>query len=156
MNVLPRQATLGLVILGLVVTATSAADSPPGDLDKLRGSWQMVLLERDGALVATGTTFVTIDGAAVTTSKDGKSVETGRLALDPSTSPRRYDFTITADSTEAGRTFPGIYRLEGDTFETCVAVRHDGTRPTSFVTEPDSGTQRIVWRRIGSMLDAPR
>lgn len=145
-----------LVMLGAMAGPGRADDEAPSDTDRIQGSWQMVLLERDGKLVATGTAYVTIDGQAVKTMVDGKSVETGRLVLDAAPSPHRYDFTITADSSEAGRTFPGIYRLEGDTFETCVAVKHDGTRPTNFTTEPGSKTQRIVWRRIGSMLDAPR
>lgn len=149
-----RTAALALVILGITAVAGRTEGPAPTDMERLKGSWQMVLLERDGKLVATGTTYVTIDGPAVKTMKNGKSVETGRLALDAAVTPHHYDFTITADSAEAGRTFPGIYRLEGDTFETCVSVVHDGKRPTGFGTEPGSRTQRIVWRRIGSMLDA--
>ena len=113
----------------------------------------MVLKERDGELLDTGTTYITFNGNTVKTIMNEKSVETGHFTLDASTSPGQYAFTIAADSDENGRTFHGIYRIKGDTFETCVNITPDGKRPTRFCTESDSGNQLIVWRKFGSVLD---
>jgi uncharacterized protein (TIGR03067 family) len=112
----------------------------------------MVLKERDGGLLETGTTYITIQGNSVKTIKDGKSVESGQLTIDSGESPARYDLKIVADSDDIGRMFKGICRIKGNTFETCVSLNRDGNRPTRFCTEPGSGTQLVVWCKFGTVL----
>ena len=95
--------------------------------------------------------FLILRGNSVTTLVNGKSVESGTLKLDPDVSPARYDMTITGDSPEAGRIYEGIYRFQNDTLNTCVVLPKGGPRPSRFCSEPGSGNQVIVWRRVGTI-----
>lgn len=127
-------------------------DSKSSDLDRLQGSWQIVLQERDGELRDLGVGYITFKGKTVRTMINGKSVESGDMLLEPGESLNKYDFKITGDSAEIGKTYQGIYRLKGDTFQTCVRIKEDAKRPTKFATEPGSGHQLVVFRKLGSVL----
>ncbi|MFO0952966.1 MAG: TIGR03067 domain-containing protein [Isosphaeraceae bacterium] len=143
-------ASLLGAFLCVSITHAGKDDAKLTDLDRLQGSWQMVLKERNGGLLETGTTSIMFKGDSVITLMNGKSVESGQMTLI-SGSPAQYDFKITADSDEIGHTFQGIYRIEGDTFQTCVNLKRDGTRPSRFSTEAGSETQMVVWRKFGTI-----
>ena len=62
---------------------------------------------------------------------DGTIVIEGTFALDPTREPKTVDWTDTF-GTDAGKTFPAIYALDGDQLIFCAG--DEGRRPTEFRT----------------------
>ena len=67
------------------------------------------------------------------------------VSLDPTAVPGTIDYYMSAGS-DAGRTVPGIYELDGKTLRLCY---HPERRPTEFASERGSGRSFTVWKRIG-------
>jgi hypothetical protein len=63
-------------------------------------------------------------------------------------SPKTYDVTIKGDFAENGKTYQGIYEVDGDTLRTCVQLDAKKDRPTEFVSKPGSGLQVVVWKHV--------
>ena len=76
----------------------------------------------------------------------GKSRLELTFKVDPSKKPRAIDLTV-AEGPEKGKTYHGIYKLEGDTYTICRNVEPGKERPGEFVTRPDSGLMLVVWKR---------
>jgi len=111
----------------------------PNDLDLLQGSWSVLALEADGQkmpaeMLAGGR--IAIHGDRFTSTGMGFVYE-GRLDLDESRNPRRFDMKFDAGP-EKGNTNLGIYELAGDTWKICLATR-GGVRPVVFASTPGSG-----------------
>ncbi|MEO6809601.1 MAG: TIGR03067 domain-containing protein [Isosphaeraceae bacterium] len=142
MNILLSCAVAGLVL--------SAAPQSPArrDLDALQGTWVAVSMERngrplpanryqDGRLVMDGETFTYFDENRVATR--------GIRTLDPTQTPCALDDLHTVGPFK-GKTYHGIYRLQGDTFTTCNGSA-GSARPTGFATRPGTGLLLIVYKR---------
>jgi uncharacterized protein (TIGR03067 family) len=73
-------------------------------------------------------------------------VKNVQIEIDPTSTPRKLTETIT---TPAGQsvTILGIYKFEGDTLFTCVALAGQ-SRPTQFVGGPRAGSTLQVFKRI--------
>jgi uncharacterized protein (TIGR03067 family) len=69
--------------------------------------------------------------------------------LDPTKTPSRFDLSLESGIFSRGMTtYEGIYRLQGDRLEICVAM-HPNTRPTQFVTDADHEWRwLLVYRRV--------
>jgi uncharacterized protein (TIGR03067 family) len=109
------------------------------DLDKLQGTWHITALETDGdrtpspalrgaTVVVTGRTFVTT-GA-------GERYE-GTMTINEKTKPKSFDLVFTSGPQDGTRNL-GIYKLAGDAWTICLAMRGT-TRPAKFATTPHSG-----------------
>ena len=122
--------------------------APPDDLARLQGAWTCVSMERNGKPIPPdrfeGGRLV-MDGDRFTFTRDGQVVTQGTRKLDPSKSPRAVDDTHTL-GTFQGKTYRGIYAIDGDTFRTCNGSAGQD-RPTSFATTPGSGLLLVVYRR---------
>ena len=66
--------------------------------------------------------------------------------LHPGQRPKAIDLTLAAGP-DKGKTFLGIYKLEGDTYTICRPVAPGKERPTAFATRPGSGLMLVVWKR---------
>jgi len=137
----------GLVVgTGLLPTFADTAEEAE---KKLQGAWTATTAERDGKPAAdvvghrlsfTGTCFQI-------RSKDGKLLYEGTFRVDPSTKPAAIDFEQ-AEGALKGKTWKGIYALEGDTLTTCDnAPNLDKGRPPAFEAKAGSGYVLIRFRR---------
>jgi uncharacterized protein (TIGR03067 family) len=118
------------------------------DVGNLRGKWTAVRAERDGRPAAdiAGHVLLIEDGK-FSIKENGVTIFGGTLWLDEGASPWGIDFRHTG-YTSAGKTWRGIYRIDGDTLTICDdAANMQRSRPTSFGTEADSGLVMIVFKR---------
>jgi uncharacterized protein (TIGR03067 family) len=128
------QATAALASVVLLTTAAMADDKADQDRRKMQGKWVATsLLYGDKAAPADvidkgEATLVVERGRFTFKTPDG--THEGVLQLDPSTSPKRTDFTCTS---ERDRVILCVYELDGDTLR--VAANHDA-RPVDFKTRP--------------------
>lgn len=106
------------------------------ELEKLQGRWKQTRCEAGGAINppdeyedGSGTTFN--GNTFVVWRADGTIVIEGTFALDPTREPKTVDWTDTF-GTDAGKTFPAIYALDGDQLIFCAG--DEGRRPTEFRT----------------------
>ncbi len=122
-----------LLILAWIVVLTQCAVAADRDAEaearkNLVGTWKGRVDEG-----ATGHVLV-FKTTSITGTKDGKQkLGTGTFKLDLSKKPRRMDATGTKGP-QKGRTFLGIYALEGDTLKWCVSVPGNDA-PTDFATK---------------------
>lgn len=122
---------------------------PLTDRERLQGTWECTLLERDGRVVYSGeqakTARVTFQAETVTFEDGGTTLE-GQFRLDPSQRPKTFDLTLTEGDDVV--TYPvGIYELSDDTFRLCFAFPAR-VRPTRFETAPGSGRTQFLYRRV--------
>jgi uncharacterized protein (TIGR03067 family) len=136
------------VLLWVLVLAAGARDGVKEEAARLQGEWSMVSGEADGqplpAESVKGWKRVA-RGGVTTVTVDGRVLFKATFTVDPASKPRAINYAMTEGPTK-GQTHLGIYKLDGDTVEFCVAA--PGTaRPTEF-TAP-AGSQRIlsVWKR---------
>jgi uncharacterized protein (TIGR03067 family) len=137
------------VLLGLVVVASVAAPAGTAEDAKseLEGTWDLVRVERDGMelkpqkatqMITTGNKFVVKAGDEI--------VVAGTTKLDPGKKPKAVDVTYT-EGPDKGKTFKGIYELEGDTARFCRAGTPEQERPTVFQTKPGTGALASTYHR---------
>ena len=151
---------LSLVIVG-ICAATLGSDaaqvSAGADSDATRqeqvwfeGVWRYALVEVEGVrqpdmpfetnklIIANNGRFAIVQGTKVTR---------GTLRVDPTTTPKHYDFSVT-EGPGKGLTALGIYERGGDTFKICLPLRGQD-RPTLLVSRPGSGCLFQVFQREG-------
>jgi uncharacterized protein (TIGR03067 family) len=137
-------AILASILLAVAVPASSHSQT-----GKLAGSWTAVSAERDGKpadelkghrLTFRGDNFV-ID-------RDNRIIYRGTFKSDHGKKPATIDFRNT-EGEAAGKTWLGIYRLEGDDL-TIVdnAPDTDKPRPAKFTTTPGSGHVLLAFKRM--------
>jgi uncharacterized protein (TIGR03067 family) len=107
----------------LVPTASAddKADAVKKEFEKLQGEWQLVAAERNGKKIPDNQfndEKATIKGDVETVIKAGKVMQTARLTLDPTTSPKSYTREV-IDGVNKGSKSHGIYELNDDTFTEC-------------------------------------
>lgn len=138
---------LPLAIVGLLV----AADTPKQAKDAIAGSWRVVACELEEKLLPE-TVFKDLryvfaaDGQWKLTGGDGfPKSKGGSFTLDPKASPHTIDM-VPDDGPFKGKTFRGIYQLEGDELKACFAFPGKD-RPKNYLTQPESGLVLEFWRR---------
>jgi len=137
----------GLILgAGLVLAFAQPADDAQ---QKLQGTWTATKAERDGKaaddvvghrLSFNGNRFQIL-------SKDGKPLYEGSVRVNPSAKPWAIDFDHTEEALK-GKTWKGIYVLDGDTLTICDnAPNLDVGRPSSFETKSGFGYEVITFKR---------
>lgn len=121
----------------------------PDTSKKLQGTWKISEAEREGKaaddVVGHRLTFAgdqfRIDAI------DGKQLFQGTFRIDPTASPARITFNHAAGELK-GSAWEGIYVLERDSLRICDnAPNPKRARPTTFRTEPGSGSISVVSQR---------
>jgi uncharacterized protein (TIGR03067 family) len=116
---------------------------------KLQGTWTATKAERDGkeAEDVVGHRLSFTGNRFQIQSKDGKPLYAGTFRVDTSTKPTAIDFEHTEGALK-GKTWKGIYALDGDTLTTCDnAPNLDKGRPTAFEAKTGSGHILITFKR---------
>ncbi len=120
------------------------------DLDKLQGTWRIATLEMDGRTASApefdGAT-IAISGKTFTSIMTGSTYE-GTIRVDETKSPKTFDLLFTTGP-QKGTTNPGIYKLRGDAWTMCLAMRGK-TRPKTFATKPRTGLVLETLEREGA------
>jgi uncharacterized protein (TIGR03067 family) len=138
---------IALVCSAAGLLGSSDAKENPGakaELDKLRGTWEVVRVENGGKPLPSETTkgwTLTIDGSKYTLHEGDRTVE-GNYNLDLLTTPRAID-AVRSSGTEKGKSLWGIYRLEGDKLEMCFVEPDSHERPKQFATGGVGGGQTL-------------
>ena len=134
----------GLILLGLTASQQGTAGDAKSELE---GTWDVVYLEREGKYLKPQPNTRTINTGDKFVVKVGdKVIAAGTATLDPSKKPKAVDVTYT-EGPDKGKSFKGIYQVEGDTAKFCRPVAPDQERPTEFDTSPEKGGFMIVYKR---------
>jgi uncharacterized protein (TIGR03067 family) len=142
-----RRAVFSLV----AVSVLTGAGTPRSDKEAIAGSWRVVACELEQKLLPEAAFkdlryILKADGTWKLEGGPGfPKAAGGVFALEPGASPRTIDFTPN-DGPHKGKTFRGIYQLEGDELKACFAFPGKA-RPKTFLTQPDSGLVLEFWRR---------
>jgi uncharacterized protein (TIGR03067 family) len=138
--------------VGLLVAAgAGSGEAVKKDLEALKGTWMVVSAEKDGKKLTDeqlkGITL-TYDGAGKTSVKKGDQLLfEGTIKIDPTKKPKTLDATQTSEGENKGKTFLGIYEIQGDTLKICSAEPAKKDRPAEFSSKPGSGHFLRVYKR---------
>ena len=167
-----------LILLFAALPGADSAQQPPADdpiqrdLKAVQGTWELVRYERQGKTwgrkgIARDfkekgrELLLRFEGEKLLVG-EGKDQESARLRrgerlqdhtfwLDPTKTPKHFNINIWSDWGFGARGtlhFEGIYRLQGDRLEICVA-HHPNARPTEFRVDKDHEWQwLLVYRRV--------
>jgi uncharacterized protein (TIGR03067 family) len=136
-----------LLLACIVPVAARAAD----DVKALTGTWKPTQAELGGAPMpppVLQSITLKLDGTyyevAVQTPK-GVALDKGTVALESATNPK--GMTVTGvEGPNAGKTFPAIYALEGDTLRICYDLS-GAKRPAEFKSAPDTKLYLVTYQR---------
>jgi uncharacterized protein (TIGR03067 family) len=161
----------------LPADGTVPAEHAKGDHEKIQGAWKAVAADTQGrqvpdiVLKTTGPTLTFADNKVTwkaNPTPEAKGVFGDELALkfasfsldgifhlDPTKSPKTIDLMLlgqivkTPIGTPAPRAFLGIYKLEGDSLEICIAMDpdHAEERPGKFESIPGKAIGHVKLRR---------
>ncbi|GAC1463147.1 MAG: hypothetical protein NVSMB9_00260 [Isosphaeraceae bacterium] len=148
------------IIICLAILVTGPGNEPgraADDSKEIEGAWTCVSMERNGAPVPPdrykGGRLV-MAGERFSYYQNGRLFTQGVRKLDASRKPRELDDTHTLGPFK-GKTYLGIYELDGDTLKTCNGTAGQA-RPTEFTTKPGSGRLLIVYKRESKKGDRSR
>jgi uncharacterized protein (TIGR03067 family) len=123
MEICMRTFSLLIAVVAFAGLAPDAKeDAAKKDLEALQGTWIVVSAVRDGKeLTADELKDIRLSYAAakVTVRKGDKSLYEGTVGLDPTKKPKVLNSTQMSDGDEKGKTFLGIYELDGDNLKIC-------------------------------------
>jgi uncharacterized protein (TIGR03067 family) len=141
--------SLLILAAGLLVAADgSKGGAAKPDKEILQGTWKLVALEIDGKQVdvkGLNDARLMVKGNEYCFTL-GKGHLEMTFTMDQGQQPKVIDLAIAAGPNK-GKTYRGIYTLEGDTFKICRHTKPDQERPTEFATRADSGLMVVVWSR---------
>lgn len=128
--------------------SAASRHSTKQDLEKLQGTWRIESSFWNGVPdpeIAKSVKIFFQDDKFIVEDRDGiRQEETIRLI--PDQNPKAID----CSSKGAAQANPGIYLLEGDTFQWCSAGGGNKVRPTSFASNPGSKQSLMILRRTKS------
>jgi uncharacterized protein (TIGR03067 family) len=135
--------------VGLLAAADDAKEAGKKDQEALKGTWTIVSAERDGRKFTEAQlkgVVGTFDEGKVSVQRQGQTIFEGTVKLDPTKKPKAIDVTQTSEGDNKGKTFPGIYEIEGDMMKVC-SVDPGKERPTQFSGKAGSGQFLRVYKR---------
>src|SRR5262249_34709843 len=107
-------ASLALFTVALV-GVSEAADDAKSDLEAIQGTWELSYFEQDGKEVKLeNVTKLTVTDNKFVVKRGDETVAAGTFKFDPSKKPKASETTYT-EGPDKGKTFKGIYQIEGDT-----------------------------------------
>ena len=129
----------------IILAAGATSEDRKNDKEELQGTWQVVRHEFEGEQAPKEVS----QGTKLTFKGDkyiGKSPERnyeGSFALNPAETPKEIDLQPVEGDRQK---LLGIYKLDGDNLTICLGAARQ-SRPTQFVTSPDSGHTMYVMKR---------
>jgi uncharacterized protein (TIGR03067 family) len=141
---LPSCAVLGFACL---ISGADPTEDVKKELEKFRGTWKWVFMESEGTKLPEATfkdSRLIMDGDKFI-ARDPQATYRGTFTVSVNQKPKTIDVTFT-EGPEKGKSFKGIYELQGDTYKVCLALPGKD-RPTEFVSKPESGHVLEVLRR---------
>jgi uncharacterized protein (TIGR03067 family) len=142
-----RVKAVVLLAVVFVTAGVVAGGDAKGDLKRLQGTWSVVSAVEGGKPAPEEKikdVQVVFDGNKITVKMGEKSME-GTFKIDPSKKPKEIDST-TGSGPDKGKTWQGIYELDGDTHKVCFAPPGKD-RPKEFSSKVGSGHILQVWKR---------
>jgi len=127
----------------------SACAPSTNDAARLEGAWTAVSAQRDGVAAADvlGHQLTFTGDRFEIRSRDGEVLFAGTFRTESTATPASIDFDHTV-GTVSGRSWEGIYALDGDTLTICDdAPNIDALRPTAFEAARGSGYVLITFER---------
>jgi len=155
MNHIARLSLVVVIYCACAIRSESAQivgadnkDAAMKEYAKFEGVWRFALVEVEGvkqpdAPFETNKLIISKDGGF--TIVQGPKITQGTLKLDPTKTPKHYDFTVT-EGPDKGLTALGIYELDGDTYKICLPLRNK-ERPAVLISKPGSGCLFQVFKR---------
>jgi len=141
-------STMGLLILGAGLALT--APQPAQAQATLDGAWTAMKVERDGKSAddVVGHRLTFTDNRFEIRSKDGRTlVYAGIFRTDQNANPATIDF-VNTEGRDNGKTWRGIYALDGNTLTTCDNAPDVGKpRPAAFEAKTGSGHILVTFSR---------
>jgi uncharacterized protein (TIGR03067 family) len=138
---------LALLIASVAGISAHAAD----DTKNLNGTWKPQQAELAGqplpppVLKAITLTINGTNYEVVVVTEKGPSPDRGTLVFDPAANPK--GMTITGvEGPNAGKTFPAIYELDGDTLRICYDLSGQ-QRPAEFKSPPATKLYLVTYQR---------
>jgi uncharacterized protein (TIGR03067 family) len=142
----------GTLIAGLVVGGNLANGGGKGtksDKELLQGTWKIVSAEIGGKkpddeewAKMQSQPFV-FKGDKLLAKYDAD------FKLDPAKNPKHIDIVpLDGPEGEKGKTFRGLYRLDGDQLTICIALLPDGDRPASVTPAAGELVGVLVFQRV--------
>ena len=159
MNIAPTLSLRGnmykdLIALSMLLCVTFPltvkANGETPEQTELQGSWRQVSRVSDGERKVDKSTILTFDRKRFHILEEGKSVESGTIAVDVTRKPKGYSVTILDKTGNKSETYNGIYQIEGNTLRTCVNTNAGQSAPTGFEAEKGSKAQLIVWKKLNA------
>jgi uncharacterized protein (TIGR03067 family) len=139
-----RVLTLTLCALAGLATEVACDEGAGRDGKALQGTWQAVSGEFSKEKITPreveAIRLVIKEGTM--TLEVGKEVLKSTYKLGPSKKPCAIDLTST-DGTTKGRTYLGIYELDGDSLKICFS-EYDQERPGEFAAEGKPGIRTLL------------
>src|ERR1051326_2806191 len=121
-----KYALCVLFITSSLAAAQDKTSPAKGDAAKLQGAWTVLTVEQNGKPDPKGQGARIVFAGDTFTRTAGNQIAKGTFKLDATAKPPAIDTTYT-EGPEKGKTFQGIYSLEGDTLKLCYSQR-----PTEF------------------------
>jgi uncharacterized protein (TIGR03067 family) len=142
---------LSVITASILVGADAEQDQVKKDIEKLKGTWSLSMLDDGHGLEAPDTDDVkgrtlTITDKEIEMRKDGKILQKLAYKIDPAKKPKTIDLT---PDTLKGQVGLCIYAVEGD--ELKIVFRGDAKsssqRPAEFKGDAKAGLLYTVWKR---------
>jgi uncharacterized protein (TIGR03067 family) len=115
----------------------SRADDTPAqkELARLQGTWYSLSTEEDGKPTSgvDKTDLHIIKGNQVTARKGDKEISTAEITLEPGAKPGKVTIQMKTGANK-GKTWVGIYELDGDRLRWCGCWKDDNRPPAAFET----------------------
>jgi RNA polymerase sigma factor (sigma-70 family) len=133
---------------GLPATDDKKADKPKDDKEAILGTWKMHKHEEEGRDASDTDKGKRFKDATFTITGDKIVVEFGAdvieitYRLDPAAKPKAIDW-----EGPGGKSFMGVYSLDGDTLKICLPTDDGGDRPAEVATKEGSNTRLFVLKR---------
>ena len=141
-----RTILVGAVTLLLALTCLTGhgQDKKNDPVAKELAKWQGKWTGQSGG--AQGWTLVIAGDKLESYQETLKLKHNGVLKIDPTKTPKTWDYTIT-EGPEKGLLTLGIYELKGDELTLCYVEGGDKARPTEFAVGGKGGEYLQVWKR---------
>lgn len=140
------------LLVASVLFAVGNDEPVKKDLDRLEGVWETVRLTYNGKDHARDGKFRMIFKGDQVTIAGSEAIEKEyarlKLKLDPTTTPRCIDITVTG-GVQLNAVIEGIYEIQGDELRLCARV-FGNERPAEFASPGGSSIALLVMKRVSA------